>query len=135
VEPILMQSNGIEALPQFLTSLAIGLLIGLERERNPSPKPGCVPSRWFHCSAPSSRFCRQGRGTLVAGCRIIAVAGMIIAAYINTPTRITIRHNHCHRPADCYALGVLVWFGYSKLAVMLPSPPRPCSISNPSCKA
>ena len=26
-----LQSNGIEALPQFLTSLALGLLIGLER--------------------------------------------------------------------------------------------------------
>ena len=35
-----LQGNGIEALPQFLTSLAIGLLIGLERERNPSAKAG-----------------------------------------------------------------------------------------------
>ena len=26
-----LQGNGIEALPQFLTSIAIGLLIGLER--------------------------------------------------------------------------------------------------------
>jgi uncharacterized membrane protein YhiD involved in acid resistance len=35
-----LQGNGIEALPQFLTSFAIGLLIGLERERNPSAKAG-----------------------------------------------------------------------------------------------
>ena len=35
-----LQINGIEALPQFLTSLAIGLLIGLERERNPSARAG-----------------------------------------------------------------------------------------------
>src|SRR3972149_418671 len=35
-----LQGNGIEALPQFLTSLAIGLLIGLERERTPSAKAG-----------------------------------------------------------------------------------------------
>ena len=38
METTFLHSNGIEALPQFLTSLAIGLLIGLERERNPSAK-------------------------------------------------------------------------------------------------
>ena len=35
-----MQGNGIEHIPTFLTSLAIGLLIGLERERSPSAKAG-----------------------------------------------------------------------------------------------
>ncbi len=35
-----LQINGIETLPQFITSLAIGLLIGLERERNPSARAG-----------------------------------------------------------------------------------------------
>jgi len=33
--------NGeLAALPHFVTSLAIGLLIGLERERNPSSRAG-----------------------------------------------------------------------------------------------
>ena len=36
----LLANNGIEALPLFLTSLSLGLLIGLERERNPSAKAG-----------------------------------------------------------------------------------------------
>ena len=36
----LFANNGVEYLPQFLTSLAIGLLIGLERERTPSAKAG-----------------------------------------------------------------------------------------------
>ena len=40
MELTLLQENGLETLPQFLTSLAIGLLIGLERERNPSAKAG-----------------------------------------------------------------------------------------------
>ena len=31
---------GLERLPEFLTALAIGLLIGLERERNPAAKAG-----------------------------------------------------------------------------------------------
>jgi uncharacterized membrane protein (DUF4010 family) len=121
VESILLQGNGIEALPQFLTSLAIGLLIGLERERNPSAKAGL---RTF---ALVSLF-----GTLIAlladkghtpwliAAGLLAVAGMIIAAYTNTPTE----NNDPGTTTVTallisFALGVLVWFGYSKLAVML----------------
>ncbi|WP_283743997.1 MgtC/SapB family protein [Sideroxydans sp. CL21] len=121
MESILLQGNGIESLPQFLTSLAIGLLIGLERERNPSAKAGL---RTF---ALVSLF-----GTLVAlladkghtpwliAAGLLAVAGMIIAAYINTPTE----NNDPGTTTVTallisFALGVLVWFGYSKLAVML----------------
>lgn len=121
MESSLLQGNGIEALPQFLTSLAIGLLIGLERERNPSAKAGL---RTF---ALVSLF-----GTLVAlladkdhapwliVAGLLAVAGMIIAAYINTPTE----NNDPGTTTVTallisFALGVLVWFGYSKLAVML----------------
>jgi len=43
METEFLQGNGIEALPQFVTSLAIGLLIGLERERILPPKPVCAP--------------------------------------------------------------------------------------------
>ena len=32
--------NGLEHLPAFATSLAIGLLIGLERERSPAARAG-----------------------------------------------------------------------------------------------
>ncbi len=116
-----LQGNGIDALPQFLTSLAIGLLIGLERERNPSAKAGL---RTF---ALVSLF-----GTLVAlladksatpwliAIGLLAIAGMIVSAYINTPTE----NNDPGTTTVaalliCYALGVLVWFGMSKLAVMI----------------
>src|SRR3989337_2154806 len=40
METTFLHGNNIEALPDFLTALAIGLLIGLERERNPSAKAG-----------------------------------------------------------------------------------------------
>ncbi len=36
----LLDSAGLELLPVFATSLAIGLLIGLERERNPYARAG-----------------------------------------------------------------------------------------------
>ncbi len=35
-----LQANGLEHLPVFLTSLGIGLLMGLERERSPVAKAG-----------------------------------------------------------------------------------------------
>jgi len=121
MEPILLQSNGIDALPQFLTSLAIGLLIGLERERNPSAKAGLRTFALVSLLGTLIAFLADKGAApwlLVAG--LIAVAGMIIAAYLNTPTE----NNDPGTTTVtalliCYALGVLVWFGFSKLAVML----------------
>jgi uncharacterized membrane protein (DUF4010 family) len=121
VEPTLLQGNGIEALPQFLTSLAIGLLIGLERERNPSAKAGLRTFALVSLFGTLIALLADKSGStwlLVAG--LLAVAGMIIAAYINAPTE----NNDPGTTTVtalliCYALGVLVWFGYSKLAVML----------------
>jgi uncharacterized membrane protein (DUF4010 family) len=121
VEAILLQGNGIEALPQFLTSLAIGLLIGLERERNPSAKAGLRTFALVSLFGTLIALLADKSGVpwlLVAG--LLAVAGMIIAAYINTPTE----NNDPGTTTVtalliCFALGVMVWVGYSKLAVML----------------
>lgn len=116
-----LQGTGIEALPQFLTSLAIGLLIGLERERNPSAKAGL---RTFALVAVFGTLIALLAGKsgmtwlVIAG--LLAIAGMIVAAYINTPTE----NNDPGTTTVaalliCYALGVLVWYDSSKLAVML----------------
>ncbi len=121
MESALLQANGIEALPQFLTSLAIGLLIGLERERNPSAKAGL---RTFALVAVLGTLMAMLSAKLgspwlvVAG--LLAVAGMIVAAYINTPTE----ENDPGTTTVValllsYGLGVLIWFGLSTLAVML----------------
>lgn len=116
-----LQGNGIEVLPQFLTSLAIGLLIGLERERNPSAKAGLRTFALVSLFGTLIALLSAKSGTpwlLIAG--LLAIAGMIVAAYINTPTE----NNDPGTTTVtalliCYALGVLVWFGFSKLAVML----------------
>jgi len=118
-----LQGNGIEALPQFLTSLAIGLLIGLERERNPTAKAGLRTFALVAVFGTMMALLADKIGSpwmVVAG--IAAVAGTIIAAYLNSPPD--------EDDADpgtttvvalllSYGLGVLVWFGLSKLAVML----------------
>ncbi len=122
MEPTLLQGNGIEALPQFLTSLAIGLLIGLERERNPSAKAGLRTFALVAVLGTLLALLSDKIGSpwlVIAG--LLAIAGTIIAAYLNdapeevndpgTTTVVALLLS--------YALGVLVWFGYSKLSVML----------------
>ncbi|TAJ78417.1 MAG: MgtC/SapB family protein [Gallionellaceae bacterium] len=116
-----LQGNGIEALPQFLTSLAIGLLIGLERERNPSAKAGLRTFALVSLFGTLVALLADKSGTpwLVA-IGLLAIAGMIVAAYINTPTE----NNDPGTTTVaalliCYALGALIWFGLSKLAVMI----------------
>ena len=118
---MLVLNNGIEPLPQFITSLAIGLLIGLERERNPSARAGL---RTFALVAMFGTLSALLSGKLdtpwllIAG--LLAVAGMIIAAYRNKPVE-------ADDPGTttvialllCYGLGAMIWFGLAKLAVML----------------
>jgi len=121
MELSILQSNGIEALPQFLTSLAIGLLIGLERERNPSAKAGLRTFALVAVFGTLSALLSTKLGTpwlLIGG--LLGVAGMIVAAYFNTP-------NQENDPGTTtvialllsYGLGAIIWLGLAKLAVML----------------
>jgi uncharacterized membrane protein (DUF4010 family) len=116
-----LQGSVIEALPQFLTSLAIGLLIGLERERTPSAKAGLRTFALVALFGTLSALLSTRLGSpwlLIAG--LLAVAGMIIAAYLNNP-------GEDNDPGTttvialllCYGLGAMIWFGLAKLAVML----------------
>jgi uncharacterized membrane protein (DUF4010 family) len=118
-----LQNNGIELLPKFLTSIAIGLLIGLERERNPSAKAGLRTFALVSLLGTLMGMLADHLETswlVVAG--LAAVALTIIAAYLGdepdkpdadpgTTTVIAL--------LLCYALGVMIWLDMSKLAVML----------------
>ena len=121
MDETMMTGNGIDTLVQFLTSLAIGLLIGLERERNPSAKAGL---RTFALVAIFGTLTAMLASTthspwlLVAGLCIVGF--MIIAAYFNNtnieqdPGTTTIA-----ALLLCYLLGALIWHGQSRLAIML----------------
>lgn len=117
----LIQGNSVEALPQFLTSLAIGLLIGLERERNPSAKAGLRTFGLVAVFGTLAALLSDKLATpwvLIAG--LVAVAGMIVAAYINSPTE----ENDPGTTTVialllCYGLGAMTWYGLATLAVMI----------------
>lgn len=121
MDTIFLHGNNIEALPQFLTSLAIGLLIGLERERTPSAKAGLRTFALVAIFGTLSALLSTKLNSpwmLIAG--LLAVAGMIIAAYLNKP-------NEENDPGTttvialllCYGLGAMIWYGLAELAVML----------------
>jgi uncharacterized membrane protein (DUF4010 family) len=104
-----------------MTSLAIGLLIGLERERRRSAKAGLRTFALVALLGTLSGLLAEqtDSGWILAG-GLLAVGAMIIAAYINQP-------DDAGDPGTtsvvailvCYCLGAAVWFGYGTLAVML----------------
>ncbi|HEU0187288.1 MAG TPA: MgtC/SapB family protein [Gallionellaceae bacterium] len=121
MENSFLQINGIEALPQFLTSLAIGLLIGLERERNPSAKAGLRTFALVALFGTLVAMLSSKTGSpwlLAAG--LLVVGAMIIAAYFSNPgEELDPGTTTVAALLLCYGLGALVWYGQAQLAVML----------------
>ena len=114
------QENGLQHLPAFLTSLAIGLLIGLERERSPAAKAGL---RTFTLTALSgtliAMLAAQAQAPWILAVGFLIVASIIITAYLHgteigdpgTTTEAAL--------IFCFGLGAMVWYGETRLAVML----------------
>ncbi|SFI91524.1 MgtC/SapB family protein [Nitrosomonas sp. Nm34] len=111
----------LEHLAPFATSLAIGLLIGLERERSPTARAGLRTFALVSLFGTLSAMLSQKTNSpwlLFGG--LLLVGTMMITAYI--------RHrNELPDPGTttvaailvCYGLGATVWYGESTLAGML----------------
>ena len=121
-----LTTGGLDRLPAFLTSVAIGLLIGLERERNISARAGL---RTFALVSLFGTVCgvlsqTQGAPWLTA-IGLFVVGAMIVTAYLDAAL------NRAERQSDdpgtttsaalvlCFALGTLVAYGFGQVAVML----------------
>jgi uncharacterized membrane protein (DUF4010 family) len=120
MKELLLQGHGLDALPAFATSLALGLLIGLERERSPAAKAGL---RTFALTALlgtllamlSEHF--SSPWLLVAG--LGGVAAAIIAAYIGDNVEEDPGTTTQAALMLCFGLGAMVWAGYGTMAIML----------------
>ncbi len=116
-----LAEQGLGRVPEFLTALGIGLLIGLERERNPTAKAGL---RTFALvalfGAASAVLAQTFDSPALVAAGAVAVALMMIAAYL-----------HDERPSSdpgtttviavmlCYALAAMTLSGYVRISVML----------------
>jgi len=121
MEPPVVHSQGLQAWVPLATSLAIGFLIGLERQRSPTAKAGvrtCALVAVFGTVAALLAETLAAPWIVAAG--LIVTGAMIIAAYLGpenhetdsgTTTVIAV--------VLCYGLGAMVWYGYMQLAVAL----------------
>ena len=106
---------------RFLTSLAIGLLLGLQRERTPSAKAGLRTFALVAMFGTMTGLLADAAGNAWIGAAGLLLVGlMIISAY----------HGGEKPDADsgtttviavllCYGLGVMVWYERSQLAVAI----------------
>jgi uncharacterized membrane protein (DUF4010 family) len=115
-----LEGTDLKRLGAFATSLAIGLLIGLERERHAEAKAGLRTCALVALFGAIAAFLSEQLGTpwlLIAG--LVLVGAMIIGAYA--------REEHLPEPGTttvaavlvCYVLAAMVTYGYVRSAVML----------------
>ena len=113
--------NGeLAALPHFLTSLAIGLLIGLERERSPGSRAGLRTFALVALFGTLAAMLSEETSPWLLLAGLLVVGAMIITTYLRvkddnadpgTTTVIAL--------LICYGLGAAVWYHNETLAIML----------------
>jgi uncharacterized membrane protein (DUF4010 family) len=107
-------------LAAFLTSVAIGLLIGVERERNPSAKAGL---RTFPLitlfGTLAAALAEMGDLPWIVAAGLLLVGLSIISAYHNAPAETDPGTTTVVAVLIAYGLGVMCWYGEGTLAVMI----------------
>ena len=116
-----LQGGELEFLPHFATSLAIGLLIGLERERNQEAKAGLRTFALVALFGTLAAMLTEKTASpwiLVGGLLIVGM--MTIAAYSRTnDEKINPGTTTITAIILCYGLGAIIWYGESTLAIMI----------------
>lgn len=118
-----LAGQDLEHLPSYLTALAIGLLVGLERERNPTAKAGLRTCALVSVGgAISGALAQSYTAPSIVAVGFGAVALMMIVAYYH--------HHEAFHERDpgtttiaavmaCFLLGAMVMAGHARLAVAL----------------
>lgn len=116
-----LPQQNLREVDAFVTALAIGLLMGMERERNPSAKAGL---RTFALVAmlgvALALMGERTQSPWLPTVGLVLVGLTMIAAYLHDETPATDPGTTTVIASlVCYALATMVWFGFATLAVML----------------
>ena len=115
-----LEGTDLAQLPAFAASLAIGLLIGLERERHPRSKAGLRTFALVALLAAVLAFLGDVLATpwiLIVGLAI--VGAMIVASYAREEVYSEPGTTTVVSLLVCYGLSAMVWYGHVQTAVML----------------
>lgn len=121
MNPTDLTTPDLDVLLRYGTAMAIGLLMGLERERNPAARAGL---RTFALTAlfgvMAAHLGQRANSPWIIAAGLLLVGSMMISAYFRQPDKqgdpgtTTVS-----AMLVCYGLGVLCWYGEIRLAVML----------------
>ena len=116
----LLSDVGLEFIQAFLLALGIGMLMGLERERNPASRAGL---RTFGLVSLLGAVCAvlavrtDSPWLLAAG--LIVVDAMMISAYHRQPDANDPGTTSVVALLLAFCYGAMIWYGYRTMAVML----------------
>jgi uncharacterized membrane protein (DUF4010 family) len=117
---VAMPDQELATLFPFLTSLAIGLLIGLERERSPAAKAGLRTFSLVALAGTLGALLSQKTGApWMLGAGLLIMGGMMVTSYLKDDETEDPGTTTIAAVVVCYALGAMVWFELEQLAVTL----------------
>lgn len=115
-----LSAQELQAIPAFLISLGIGLLMGLERERRPEARAGL---RTFGLTAMTGTLCglltQAAASPWLIPAALLGLAWMMVAAHRDRRGDQDSGTTSTVALLLCFALGVLVWYEHARLAVAL----------------
>jgi uncharacterized membrane protein (DUF4010 family) len=115
-----MPTDQLATLYPFLTSLAIGLLIGLERERSPAAHAGLRTFSLVALAGTLGALLSEKTGApWMLGAGLLIMGGMMVASYFKVTESDDPGTTTVAAVVVCYALGAMVWFDMEQLAVTL----------------
>lgn len=116
--PRLLEALG--PLAPFLISMAIGLLIGLERERNRSAKAGLRTFALVSLAGTlGAMLSSQTDAPWMLGAGLLVLGGMMVGVHLRDDEDDDPGTTTVAAVVVCYALGALVWYGHNQVAVTL----------------
>ncbi len=115
-----MLTDQLATLYPFLTSLAIGLLIGLERERSPFARAGLRTFSLVALAGTLGGLLAEKSGApWMLGAGLLVMGGMMVATYFKATESEDPGTTTVAAVVVCYALGAMVWYDLEQLAVTL----------------